>query len=119
MRDSRVDVGDKIILRPLERVPEGCGFIVDQFDLDDGLVTLEAIFPGDDQADLGAVLLGLGVAIDSDCHESQLVHGFLYRQRFCVRPRLPERQLALRREGFVKGRHFYIRGVRFGLDLVE
>ena len=58
MWDSRVHVGGEIVLQSLKRVPEGCGAVVDQLDLHDGLDTLEPVFLGNNQADRSAMLLG-------------------------------------------------------------
>ena len=86
MRDIRVDVGLKIIFLRNQGVPEGCGFGIGEFDPDDGLDTLEPVFPRRHQTDRRAVLGGQGAPVYSSGEEGQFVNRFFYRQGFGVGP---------------------------------
>ena len=84
--DGGVHVGVEAVLVRADVIPGGVGLLVSEVDADDGLATLEAVLPGDDDADRGAVLVGEGVAVGAEGEEREGVHGFVHAEAFGVGP---------------------------------
>ena len=84
--DGGIDVGVEAVLARSLIIPGGVGLLVDELDVDDGLGVFEAVLPGHDDADGGAVLVGEDVAVAAKGEEGERVHGLVHAQAFGVGP---------------------------------
>ena len=81
-----VDVGVEAVFVGGLVVPTGGGLRGEEFDGDDGFGGFVAVFPGNGEADGGAVLVGEDVSIEAEGEQGERVHGLVHAETFRVRP---------------------------------
>jgi len=81
-----IDVGVEAVLLAVGVVPGGVGLFVGEVEFDDGFGGLEAVLPGDDDADGSAVLVGQDLAVAAEGEEGEGVHGLVHAKAFGVGP---------------------------------
>src|SRR4029078_9145829 len=86
MIDVRVHVRVETVLAGIGVVPRRVRHLVDEADVDDRLDVLEAVLPGDDETDWGAVLVEQGLAVQPDGEQRERVHGFVPAKPLRVTP---------------------------------
>ena len=84
--DGGVDVGVEAVLVGADVVPGGVRLLVGEVDADDGFAALEAVLPGNDDANGGAILILEGVAEGAEGEERERVHGLVHAKAFRVGP---------------------------------
>src|SRR5207245_3895327 len=81
-----IDVGIKTVLLRSRLVPAIDRLFLRETDLDDCLGAFEAIFPGHDNAQRGAILVGQHLTIHAEAEQAEGMHGFVHAKTFDVWP---------------------------------
>ena len=91
----RVHVGEEAVFGRLHPLPRVHRLVLVERHADDGLHALEAVLPRHHEADGRAVLVGQHLAVKTDGHDGERVHGLVHPQALHVGPR--QRRLGLPR----------------------
>ncbi len=85
MRYVRFDIGFEPVFVRQQRVPKGRGLFVGKRDTHYGFNALEAILPGNDQADRDTMLFEQRLAVNAGRDEGEFVLRFVDRQCFGIK----------------------------------
>ena len=85
MIDVGIDVGIETVFARSVHIPSGGGLTFNELYFDDGFDALKAVFPGNDEANRSAVLVGKSFAVHANAEQRERMHGLVEAQTFDVR----------------------------------